>query len=99
MKKVHKCIRIFQITTAYLLNFVPFQGATVQLGDSGGGLMFQEKNRYYIRGIVSSKPTASWVVMFTDINIHIDWILSVRNEVEPNIIKKEITLGFKNKKQ
>ena len=65
-------------------------------GDSGGGLLFREGLFYYIRGIVSLKqPTATAIAAFTDLADHITWILSVRNEVEQDIIKKETTLGSK----
>lgn len=77
-----------------------FQGPTVEAGDSGGGLMFLEKNHYFIRGLLALKSKSNpWLALFTDFNDHVDWMLSVRNEVEQDVIQKETTLGFKNKNQ
>ncbi|XP_065204423.1 uncharacterized protein LOC135834471 isoform X2 [Planococcus citri] len=68
-------------------------GPGVLQGDSGGGLLFRENNLYYLRGIVSLKqPTATAVAAFTDLADHIDWILTVRNEIEREMIKKDSTL-------
>lgn len=45
--------------------------------------MFQESGFSFIRGIVSIKqPTDTKIAAFTDLADHIDWILSVRDEVD-----------------
>lgn len=61
-------------------------GAGVLQGDSGGGLLFQQGNFYYIRGIVSIKDSnVTRIAAFTDLDAHIDWIMAVRNEMEKEI--------------
>lgn len=73
-------------------------GPTVEVGDSGGGLVFLEKNHYFIRGLLVSKTSDNpSEAIFTDLNDHVDWMISVRNEIEPHIIQKQTTLEFKNK--
>ncbi|XP_065210568.1 modular serine protease-like [Planococcus citri] len=71
-------------------------GPGVLQGDDGGGLLFREGTFYYIRGVVSiMQPSSMAIAAFTDLADHINWILSVRNEVEQDIIKKETTLVSK----
>lgn len=51
--------------------------------------MFQESGFSFIRGIVSIKqPTETKIAAFTDLADHIDWILSVRDEVDFKTNKK-----------
>ncbi|XP_065210346.1 coagulation factor IX-like [Planococcus citri] len=74
------------------------QSPTLLQGDSGGGLVFKENNHYFIRGLVSVKILPKDpIVMFTDVNDHIDWMLMVRNEVEQDVIEKQTTIKYKNK--
>lgn len=71
-------------------SFFPTQGPGVLQGDSGGGLLFLEENSYYVRGIVSLKQrSATSIATFTDITDHVEWILSVREEIEPGVILRE----------
>lgn len=59
------------------------QGSGVLQGDSGGGLLFRDGSFFYIRGIVSLKqPSQTALAAFTDVGMHVDWILSVKNEIE-----------------
>ncbi|XP_065210344.1 modular serine protease-like [Planococcus citri] len=74
-------------------------GAGEPPSNSGTGLMFREGPAYYIRGILSQFPLHGDLSLFIDLATHIDWILSVRNEVEENVIDKQITIKLKNKSQ
>ena len=51
-------------------------GPGARKGDSGGGFVFKFKNRYYIRGIVSTnnKNQTSSISAFTDVSLYISWI-------------------------
>ncbi|XP_065210347.1 coagulation factor IX-like [Planococcus citri] len=74
------------------------QSPSLLQGDSGGGLVFKEKDHYFIRGLVTrTLPSNPHIAAFTDVNDHIDWMLPVRNEVEQDVIEKETTLRYKNK--
>ena len=46
-------------------------------GDSGGGLVFKNHNRYYLRGIVSTRNgnLGNSVATFTDLAYYVPWIL------------------------
>lgn len=64
-------------------------GAGARPGDSGGGLMFKERNSgmYFVRGIVSNKDSVtgedeSSIATFTDVSVYTNWIFNVRQEVE-----------------
>ncbi|XP_065210345.1 modular serine protease-like [Planococcus citri] len=97
-----KCLKLLPSSVKHFLTSDRFcagseKGASVQPGDSGGGLMFLEKNHYFIRGILALKIHGSWTALFTDLNKHVDWMLSVRNEVENDVIIKQTTVDFKTK--
>ncbi|XP_065225688.1 uncharacterized protein LOC135849263 [Planococcus citri] len=63
-------------------------GPGVRQGDSGGGLLFKKNDIYYLRGIVSLKqPSLTGIAAFTDIADHVDWITSVRKELEQQPFK------------
>ncbi|XP_065204426.1 modular serine protease-like [Planococcus citri] len=71
-------------------------GPGVLQGDSGGGLLFRENGLYYIRGIVSLKqPSITAIAAFTDLADHIQWVLSLVNEVKQGLIDQETTLQTK----
>lgn len=60
------------------------EGSAVTVGDSGGGLVFNFEDGWYVKGIVSlgkAKPEgANFVVdiseysLFTDVQFYLDWI-------------------------
>lgn len=57
-------------------------GAGVCQGDSGGGLVFNEKSRFYIRGVVSLAPKSNisggcdsnQFALYTKISRYLDFI-------------------------
>jgi len=58
-------------------------GTTVAKGDSGGGLVFKNKDTYFIRGIVSTGvPSQRTYSAFTNVASYIDWMTSIRSEVD-----------------
>lgn len=59
--------------------------------------MFRDGSAYYVRGILSQFPLHGDLSLFIDLGTHIDWILSVRNEVEENVIDKQISIRLRNK--
>ncbi|KAL6982292.1 hypothetical protein U1Q18_049094 [Sarracenia purpurea var. burkii] len=65
--------------------------------NSGAGLVFRDGSAYYVRGILSQFPLHGDLSLFIDLGTHIDWILSVRNEVEENVIDKQISIRLRNK--
>ncbi|XP_065207242.1 uncharacterized protein LOC135836375 [Planococcus citri] len=69
-------------------------GPTLLDGDSGGGLVFEDRGLFYLRGIVSIKQYGSNSVnVFTDLTEHIDWIASVRDEVEKKPKKNQVQVN------
>ncbi|XP_065204420.1 uncharacterized protein LOC135834469 [Planococcus citri] len=63
----------------------PENGSSIGPGDSGGGLLIRENNLYYMRGVVSLHR-GSAVVPMTDLAEHVDWILTVQDDVDRRII-------------
>ncbi|XP_065210327.1 transmembrane protease serine 9-like [Planococcus citri] len=66
------------------------KGPGILRGDTGGGLLFQEDNRFFIRGIQSIKESTAlppYIASFTDLNEYVYWIANIRNEVEQSALK------------
>lgn len=71
---------------------VSIQGPGILRGDSGGGLLFQENYRYFIRGIQSIKeatPLPPYIASFTDLNEYIHWIVAILHEVEKDFFRTD----------
>ncbi|XP_065219340.1 modular serine protease-like [Planococcus citri] len=83
-----RCIRIVPE------NFIPYltsdkfcassyDGSNAIPRSPGSALMIREGSHYYIRGILSLKPSKEkYIATFTDITAHVSWIILVRDQVD-----------------
>lgn len=66
-------------------------GTSICTGDSGGGLVFERNNKWYIRGIASLAPAIlrgcdiTKFILFTDVVKHFDWIENALNVLSPDL--------------
>lgn len=73
-------------------------GAGARSGDSGGGLLFLNKaGLLFLRGIVSTRDKYSnnSIATFTDLTHHTDWIYSLYQDSEKEILKMKTVIGSK----
>lgn len=69
-------------------------GTSICSGDSGGGLVFERNNKWFIRGIASLAPAdirgcdITKFILLTDVVKHFNWI-----EVTLNIFAPDVTIG------
>jgi len=53
-----------------------FSGTGARKGDSGSRFVFEEGDRFYLRGIVRTKDkdSSSSISTFTDVSFYLNWI-------------------------
>lgn len=70
-------------------------GTSICSGDSGGGLVFERNNKWFIRGLASLAPAGirgcdlTKFILFTDVVKHFDWIENALIVLTPDSITAE----------